>query len=199
VFVPLATLMFVLAPDLIVFLFTPAYSASAPVLRVWCLMILLSIFQTDGVLRAFAQTPSLLALSFLKLGVVAASIPWLIGRLGLPGAALAAAVATAVAKAAALLPMKRRLDARWPEVLPWGALLATAAVAVAAGVPAALVRSRMEPASLALLVAATVAYAVAYVVFAGSLLLTAEERRAIHSWLQRKLGRPLVGELAPKG
>ena len=136
VFLPLVALLGLLAPDLVVFLFTADYAGAAPVMRVWCLTVALSILQTDAVLRVFAQTPFLLGLNLLRLGVVAASIPWLLARYGLAGAALAAVLALGVAKAVGLARAGRLLG----QGLRAGAALARAGRGVGRGGPGA--RSR---------------------------------------------------------
>ena len=192
VFLPLITLLWALAPDLIAFLFTPAYAGAAPVMRIWCLMIGLSILQTDAVLRVYAQTPFLLALNVVRLGLVAASIPWWVGRFGLSGAALAAVLALAAFKGAALLRMARLLRAPLGGLLPWRALVAASAASLLAAAPAVWVKAQMPVGSLALLAAAATVFTGAYVVLAGAMVLTGEERRAISGWLARLGGRPFL-------
>jgi O-antigen/teichoic acid export membrane protein len=197
VFVPLVALMFLLAHDLITVLFTASYAAAAPVMQVWCLMILLTVLQTDAVLRVFAQTPFLLALNLVRLGLVAATIPWLMARFGLPGAALAAVLALALAKGAALLRMKRLLGPG--EILPWRGLLATAVGAVAAAVPAIWIRAQMGSPSLAALAATGSVYGMAYAALAVTLILTGEERRALRAWAARAGEWPWLRATASRG
>jgi len=62
-FLPLAAFLMVDRPRrFIVFLFTSAITASAPIFMVWSAMILLASLQVDGVMRVFAQTRFLLVL-----------------------------------------------------------------------------------------------------------------------------------------
>jgi len=185
VFVPLVAVLFLLAHDLITVLFTASYAGAAPVMRVWCLMILLTVLQTDAVLRVFAQTPFLLLLNLARLALVAVTIPWLMARFGLPGAALAAVLALAMAKGAALMRMQRLLGALPGEILPWRALLAIAVAGAAAAVPAAWAHAQLGTASLLSLAVSAGVYGVAYAALAAVLVLTGEERRALRAWAAR--------------
>jgi O-antigen/teichoic acid export membrane protein len=199
VFVPMVALLLLVAPDLIAFLFTPAYAAAAPVLRVWCVIYLFSILQTDAVLRAFAETPFLLGLNLVRLAVVAAAIPWCIGRFGLPGAVLATVLATGIAKAWGLARIAGRLGTGLAGILPWRSLATVLAVAAAAAVPAAVVRSGLAPASFGLLAATGTAYAAVYLALAGAVVLRPWERRAAVAWAGQALGRPAVSGLPTRG
>jgi len=70
-FLPLAAFLMVDAREIIVFLFTKRYSASAPIFMVWSAMILLASLQVDGVMRVFAQTRFLLVLNLMRLAIIA--------------------------------------------------------------------------------------------------------------------------------
>jgi O-antigen/teichoic acid export membrane protein len=199
IFVPLVALLLLVAPDLIAFLFTPRYAAAAPVLRVWCVIYLFSVLQTDAVLRAFAQTPFLLVLNLLSLGVVAAAIPACIARFGLPGAVLAALLATAVAKASGLFRIARLLRTGLRELLPWRHLAAILLAAAAAAVPAAALKSQLASSSFGLLAATSIVYSASYLVLAAAWVLTAGERRAVLEWAGQALGRPVASGLPTRG
>jgi hypothetical protein len=67
VFFPLVGLLIVNAYHLITLLYTSAYVASVPIFMVWSSSILFSIFQTDGVLRTFAQNRYLLIINLTRL------------------------------------------------------------------------------------------------------------------------------------
>ena len=143
-FVPLVALLLVVARDLILSLFPPAYAASAPVFRVWSLSILLAALPTDGVLRVFARTRLLLGVNAARLAVVAASILVGLRLFGLPGAALATVLGLLCAKTWMLLAIRRLLDLRPSGLLPWKSLGTTAGLAVAATGPALLARSSVD-------------------------------------------------------
>ena len=129
---PITGLLVVCAQPLIVFLFTADYAGSVPVFVIWTLTLALAVFQTDGVLRVFAATRVLLLIYLLHLGLVLITIPWMLGTLGLPGAALSVVLATIVAKAVALLRISRLLEVTPRALLPWGALARVGGSAAAA-------------------------------------------------------------------
>ena len=129
---PITGLLVVCAQPLIVFLFTADYAASVPVFVIWTLTLALAVFQTDGVLRVFAATRVLLLIYLLHLALVLLTIPWMLGTLGLPGAALSVVLATVVAKAVALQRISRLLGVAPRALLPWGALARVGGSAAAA-------------------------------------------------------------------
>jgi len=131
---PLAALLFLTAPAVIVLLFTKTYLASIPILRIWCLMIVPSAFAVDGVLRAHARTRFLLIMNIVRLVVIVGSVGWLISTFGIVGAVLATLVGTVVVKAMAIAQIAGVMNVGFSEVLPWRRL---AVAAVNAGVPLA--------------------------------------------------------------
>ena len=141
---PIVALLFVLSREIITLLFTDTYAASVHVFRVFLLVPLFAILQTDGVLRSRAETRFLLVLSVVKLGVVLVSVGPLLRYLGLPGAALSAVLALASAKLGALIRMRRVFGWRARRLLPWRELSETFAAATAAGVLAFLVKSAVR-------------------------------------------------------
>ncbi|MBI2358862.1 MAG: oligosaccharide flippase family protein [Deltaproteobacteria bacterium] len=186
VFFPLLALVLVSAEDVIVFLFTESYRASVPVFMVWSVTILFAAFQTDGVLRVYAQNRFLLVLNALKLVLVAALTYWFISLFGLPGAALVAVFTLFVDKALALVRMRTLLRSPLSRLLPWKSLVAILAVAGVAGVVALVVKSQLVIPTLPLLLATGMVYTVSYVALIyGFGLLSEEERFAATSWLQK--------------
>jgi O-antigen/teichoic acid export membrane protein len=182
VFVPLVALLEVAARDLIVAFYTPLYVDSVPIFRLWCLTILFSVLQTDAVLRVHARTRFILVLNLVRLALMVCTIGWALRAFGIPGAALVAVSALALAKGLALARMGSLTGWGLRRLLPWGSLGAILAVAAAAAVPALLVASGLEASPFTRLVAATAAYALAYVALAVPLLLTGPERRALLAW-----------------
>jgi O-antigen/teichoic acid export membrane protein len=160
---PLAALLLLSAPSVIVFLFTRSYLASVPVFMVWCLMILPSAFAVDSVLRAYAQTRFLLVMNIVRLAVIAVLIGWFLTHFGLIGAVLVTLVGTTVVKAAAIMWIARLMNVGLTEVLPWKRLAVIAAHASVAVVPAwALVHMVTLP-PLATLILTSATYAATYV------------------------------------
>ena len=85
---PLAAFFLLNAHAVIAFLFTTRYLASVPIFKVWCLMILPSVFAVDAVLRVYGQTRVLVVLNAVRLAVIAVLIGWSMSTFGLIGAVL---------------------------------------------------------------------------------------------------------------
>jgi O-antigen/teichoic acid export membrane protein len=192
VFFPLVAGLLVVAPDLVVLLFTEQYRASVPVFRLSIAVVALAALATDAVLRAHARTGFLLALNAVRLGLVTALIAPLVGLLGLPGAILVTVVATVAAKALALRRIQRLLRVGLDRLLPWRYLGAAAAAAILAALAGLAARALAGGPPLAGLLAAGLATAGVYAALLGPLdLLDAETRAALAGWRTRWLaGRP---------
>jgi len=135
VFFPLAAFLMVSARDIIEALFTARYAASAPIFVAWSATVVLAALPTDCVLRVHAGTRFLFAVNVARLAVVIGSIGVLMRVFGLVGAALATCLGVVAAKGAMLWRIGRLLEAGPIRLLPWGALLSSAAVAVGAALP----------------------------------------------------------------
>jgi len=185
-FFPLVAFCVVAARQIIVLLFTEKYAASIPIFMAWSTMILLSILQVDGVMRVFAQTRFLLALNLMRLAIIAGLLKWSLSEFGLLGPVLAIVLATLAFKVAALIRMKRLLDIRAAQLLPWGSLAALLGAAAGAGVVAWAVKAQMHAATVPLLAATWLAYTATYVALVWHFnLLNSDERLAIGRWAQR--------------
>jgi O-antigen/teichoic acid export membrane protein len=190
VFFPLLALLLAVAPDLIVFLFTDRYRASVPVFTIWSLSIALAVLPTEAVLRVYASTRFLLAISAARLAVIAACIGGAITWLGLRGAVLVTLGAALLAKAAALVRVARLMGTRVSRLLPWRDLSGIALVSAASALLALIVRDAVPGGALARLVTTSLVCAAVYtVLLLQSGLLTGEEKQALWS----RLGRwPLI-------
>ena len=160
--VPSVLALLALGHELIVVLFTSAYAESVPVFRVFVLVLLLSIFQTDGFLRSQAEIRFLFLLGIFKLLVVLATIRPLLLAFGLPGAAGALLLSTAAGKAVALVRMRRGLGCSYRALLPWRSLAGIFGAATAAAVAALLVRRALPPSPTLVLAVTAPVYAAAY-------------------------------------
>jgi O-antigen/teichoic acid export membrane protein len=163
--VPCVLGLLVVSREVIVLLFTGAYAASVPVFRVFVLVLLLAVFQTDGVLRSRAEMRFLLLLGVFKLAVVIATIRVLMAGFGLPGAAAAVLLSTGAAKVLALLRMRRALSCTFRELLPWRGLAVVGAASLGSAVLAWLAKTFVPGPPVVVLTAAVVAFAVPYVLF----------------------------------
>jgi O-antigen/teichoic acid export membrane protein len=190
VFFPVLALLLAVAPDLITFLFTDRYRASVPVFTVWSLSLALAVLPTEAVLRVYAATRFLLALSVGRLLLIAATIGGAITWLGLRGAVLVTIAAALAAKAAGLVRVARLMRTRVTQVLPWRDLLGIGLAAAASALVALVLRAALPGGVLARLVVTALVCAGTYAVFLfQSGLLTEDERQAL--WA--RLGRwPLV-------
>jgi len=161
---PLFTFVAVAAREMIVLLYTESYVASVPIFIVWSTMILLAVLQVDGVMRVFAETRFLLALNVMRLVIVAGLIQWSLSRFHLLGPVLATVSAMLVFKVAALVRMKRLLDIRVSELLPWRQLAILLGAAGVGAAAAEAVKLQSSLSTVPLLLAMAVAYTVTYAV-----------------------------------
>jgi O-antigen/teichoic acid export membrane protein len=159
---PLAAFLVLMARDIIVILFTPAYEASVPIFMLWSLTMLASVFVVDGVLRVFAQTRFLLAQNVLHLAIVAGLAGFFLNLFGLQGAVLATLLATLTVKSIGMARIAHLMHLRWQDALPWRALMTAASCAVIATIPAfAISRNTLLPPLTALPIAGAL-YASSY-------------------------------------
>jgi len=192
-FFPLAAFCVVAAREIIVLLFTEKYAASVPIFMAWSTMILLSTLQVDGVMRVFAQTRFLLALNVMRLAIIAGLLQWSLSAFGLVGPVLVIVLATAAFKAAALVRMKRLLDIRAAELLPWGSLAALLGATAGAAAAALAVKSQMQVAIVPVLFATGLAFTVTYTALVWhSDLLNSGEKLALASWARFRLRKGIA-------
>ena len=173
IFVPLVGLLVLVAPELIVLLFTPAYAASVPVFRLWSATILFVPLLTDPALRVFAETGFLAFANLVQLVVLAIAIGPLLSAFGLQGAVLATALALVAGRAVAFQRVRRRLGAGRPA-LPWREL-GLVALAAALALPLAWIAKRVAGGSaIVALVAGGAIYAAGYAFFVWRFRLAPE-------------------------
>jgi O-antigen/teichoic acid export membrane protein len=182
-FFPLFGLLVVCAHDLIVFLFTSTYAAAAPIFQIWCLSVLLVVLQTDGLMRALAETRYLVVVNVVRLVLIAALVGPLLAIYGLPGPVLATLLAIVVAKVMMLARYRSRLQVRMADLLPWRGMVRIAWPAMGAAAAAFAVSAAVNAPILIRLAAVGSTYVASY-----ALLLLAggglddDERRALTFW-----------------
>ena len=179
VFFPMVGLLLVNARDLIVLLFTERYLAAAPIFMVWTAAFLLMAFPVDGVLRVFADTRYLLLVGAIKLAIIATLVHWFIVGFGLLGGVLVSLLGTVVGKTLAVARVKRQLNAGLWDLLPWSGLASTLGCAVAAGLPALLVKEGLAHRPLPSMVLTGLVYALTYAVLIGCLRASRLRRRLV--------------------
>jgi O-antigen/teichoic acid export membrane protein len=133
---PLTVGLFALAYPFIVALNTASFAASVPVFMVWVFTIVPMMFAVDAMLRAYAQTKTLLIMNIVRFAVVASLIGWLIDSLGLVGAVVSTLTALVACKAIGLFRIKQVMQVSLVGVLPWAALARITARAIVAAIPA---------------------------------------------------------------
>jgi len=180
VFFPLVALLVVTGHRLITFLFSERYAASAPIFMVWSLSIIFSVFQTDGVLRVFAQTRFLVLMNLTRLAAIAGLMTWSLRHFDLIGAVLVTIAGMLVAKSMALVRIRSLMKTSVRALMPWWSFGGIAIVSMLAAIPTAIVSSKLLLDSIYVLPIAGVTYAAAYVtLLLGLGLLTESEKRGI--------------------
>jgi len=180
---PLFALLFVLAPDLVVLVFSSKYAASTPIFRIYLLLLPLRTTVYSSVLVAAGETGLLMAgaVGFLFL---AAGLTWaLLGPFGMQGAAAATVIATYILAVFYLAAVKRKLAVETKDIFPWRrvpGILAVACVVGAAVWPLSLPHWALWP-RMALL---TVAYFALYLSISRALgLLSTADLRLAYRWI----------------
>ena len=183
VFFPMVGLLIANAHHLITLLFTPAYAASVPIFMVWSLSFLFAAFQTDGVLRTFAENRWLLILNVTRLVMIAALMNWFLSAFDLAGAVLITILGIVIAKSMALVRMKTLFGATLAQLLPWKSLGSILAASALSAVPAFVVNARLNLPSIAILPIAGMAYMATYIgIVLGFGLLDDAEIAAIKTY-----------------
>jgi O-antigen/teichoic acid export membrane protein len=144
VFIPLAAMLIVNAHRIITFLFTDQYAASVPIFMLWSLTVISSIFQTDAVLRVFAETRFLVVMNLSRLATIIALMSWAIHRFYLLGPVIVTLSGVMVARAVALARIKTILKIPVRQLMPWLNLGGICILAMLAAVPASLVSTYLR-------------------------------------------------------
>jgi O-antigen/teichoic acid export membrane protein len=145
VLVPLLGVLWIVAEDLIVVLFTDAYAASVPVFRIWVLLLVLAALPVHGALRVLGDTRFIAIQTALKVGLVAVLIDGFLSMFGLAGGVLVSVVVMLIGKTVLLVRLQRLTAVPVAELLPWRSYLGVVVAAAGAAVPAALVWSSVAP------------------------------------------------------
>jgi O-antigen/teichoic acid export membrane protein len=192
IFFPLVALLLLTANTLIVTLFTESYAASVPIFMVSSVAIVLATLMTDAFLRVFAETRFLLVLYMIRLGVILVLIYPFMSAFSLVGALLVNIVADFIAKAIALVKMKKLLKVTFMQLLPWGDLSRIFIMSAVATLPALGILWKLEISGLPLLLTLGSAYTITYVAMLFGLgLLRDDEKLEITNTLHKFLGGAL--------
>jgi len=181
-FMPFVGLLIVNAYQIITLLFTKAYVASVPIFMVWCLSILLVCFQTDGMLRVFAEIRYMFVINGVRLAVLVMFMGWFLSRFNLMGAVMITLGGMTLAKLMALGRIRKVLQTSYREFLPWKSLGGGLIAAMVAAIPGIFVNAKLGLPAVALLPISGMVYGLTYaalVLLFG--LLSKEEIASIRS------------------
>jgi O-antigen/teichoic acid export membrane protein len=142
--IPLTGFLIVAAHDLILMLFTAAYTASISIFSLWAVTMAAFAFPTDAVLRVFADTRSILGLNVIRLIFVAALISLAISRFGLIGPVLVTLASLTIAKVLALARIAQLMSVRIRHLVDWKTAGISLAVTVLSALIAMGVRSQFN-------------------------------------------------------
>lgn len=163
VFFPLVGLLIVTGQELIPFLFTPRYAASVPIFIVYQAGYVFAALQTEGVLRAHADTRGVVVLYAVQLVLVAALVPAFISMFGIIGAVVATGITGGpLGKGLALFRIKRLTGMTLAALLPWRSLGEILVAASASALAAFAIKVHLAAAPLPLLVVTAGVYAAMY-------------------------------------
>jgi O-antigen/teichoic acid export membrane protein len=191
-FTPFVGLLIVNSYQIITFLFTKAYSASVPIFMVWCLSILLVCFQTDGVLRVFAEIRYMFVINGVRLAVLVLLMGWFLSTFHLMGAVMITLGGMALAKVMALVRIRKVLQSSYQEFLPWKSLGGALIAAMVSAIPGIIINAKLDFPPVVLLPISGVVYVITYVMAVLVLgLLTKDEIATIKSTLAVWNRRPL--------
>jgi O-antigen/teichoic acid export membrane protein len=192
-FIPMAALLFAVAPDFITTVFGARFAGAVPIFRVSLLVIPLAALPLDGVLRARGLTRALFFSYLTKAAVTVPLVFFGVRLFGMMGGITAWALAEAVGKATLLVRVPvalstpgRRLSL--VEVVPWGAVVRALVAAAVASLAAVAVKraaglAQLDHAALIRLVVASLAFGAAYLV---GLRLTGLSPRAAWAGAQKR-------------
>jgi O-antigen/teichoic acid export membrane protein len=179
VFFPFVGLLVVNAYALITLMYTKRYAASVPIFMVWSLSILFAAFQTDGVLRTFAENRWLLIINITKLVMVLLFMSWFLSKFYLMGAVFVTLSGALLSKVMAMVRIKQLFKASIVDVLPWKALGSVLMISMVSAVPSIILNAKLELPSLVLLPISGMAYMGTYSLLVLALGLLNDEEKAV--------------------
>lgn len=139
---PIYALLLVAGRDLIVFVYTKAYTASAPIFYITITLILLNVFMYDPIVRAYMELRKFILV--VRIGVLAAlaivMVP-VIHQFGMIGAAVAAVLGDLTERLIVGRKVCQTIEATWQDVRLLSGVLRVAGVTTVAALVAYGVRN----------------------------------------------------------
>jgi O-antigen/teichoic acid export membrane protein len=150
--------------DLIVFFYTKAYAASAPIFYVTITLIVLNVFMYDPIVRAYMELRKfILVVRIAVLVLLALILAPVIHHYGMIGAAVTAVLGDLTERLIVGRKVCQTIEATWHDVRLLSGVLRVAAVAGVAGLLALVVRNSLVAQPLLLRLALTgISFSVAY-------------------------------------
>jgi len=147
----------------------------------------MAAFQTDGVLRVFAQMRCLFTINVVRLVLVLLLMGWFLSNFKLMGAVLITLVGMLLAKIMALARIRKLLQTSFAELLPWKNLGGILLSAMAAAIPAVILNGKLDIPVLVLMPLSGIAYMVTYIALVLAFgLLDKDEiaaiKRSLYVW-----------------
>ncbi|HKT33998.1 MAG TPA: lipopolysaccharide biosynthesis protein [Nitrospira sp.] len=186
VFFPLTGLLWIVARDVIVLLFTETYVSSVPIFMVGVTAILFAAIPMDGLLRVYARMNVLLIMNLVRLAMITLLIYPAILSFGLLGAIFVTIVALAVGKAIGLAAAASLWQVGIARLLPWRPLSRIALVTLAAALPAVALAYALHAAPFMKILAISAIYGSLYAAMALGFGLVSSQERAT---LLQSIGR----------
>ena len=161
---PIYAILLVAGRDLIVFFYTKAYAASAPIFYVTITLIVLNVFMYDPIVRAYIELRRFILLVrigvLVALCIVLAPVIW---RFGMIGAAVAAVLGDMTERLIVGRKVCKTIGATWHDFLLLTDVLRVAVVALVAALVAFGVRNATENQKLFVRLALTgISFALVY-------------------------------------
>jgi O-antigen/teichoic acid export membrane protein len=182
--IPIFVLAEVLAPDIIVLLFGESYITAVPILRIYLLILPLSIFLGSPMLRATGDLGVMVAGDTLALVMSIVALLLLVEPLGTLGAVTSLVIGRSVFMGVAALQTARRLELSVGTFFPWQALLGILVASLIAVASGAIVAGYLSLPLLARLMTAGAISGGLYAVIAwwSSLIPETEKQMARSFW-----------------
>jgi O-antigen/teichoic acid export membrane protein len=140
ILLPATACAWLFGPTILPILFTHKYDASVPLFVLATAEIPLWILPLDALLRAAGDTRFYFVFNGVRIGITATLVLGGIHFFGLRGAIAGGVASEALARVGLMWRAQRHLDVPWTQMCDWAALGRTAAAALVACVPAAVLR-----------------------------------------------------------
>jgi O-antigen/teichoic acid export membrane protein len=119
---PLLAFAFVFAEELVTFVYTAAYVAAAPVMRVYIVGLAALVLETSSITMLLRQGPFVMCLNLFALVVAVALDWWAALRFGLPGAAMGSVIVIYLDRLVTLWRIGKLADLPLRRLQAWRAL-----------------------------------------------------------------------------